>query len=397
MIVIIADDLTGAAETVGICLRHGVGAAMIMEIPGEERLQEYTKEGIAVLVIACDTRSGTLEEACRVNRLLGETLKQAGFTHIFKKIDSVLRGWVLPELNTLARLTSKSSILIQPANPGAGRCIRDGKYFINGIELSETAFGLDPEFPASSSDVMEILQERLPGKEPASVIKFSIPDACYPEDLRNSALQCGPDVLPAGSAAFWEAYLEEQIKRGLILTAGINYRPHTQRKKPPVPSMHHFLMICGSAHQHSLDYDEYLRKQGVTLMEMPPELSSEQEPDPAAPAAWANACVQAWKKEPRLALRIASKPISYENSAHKLKARFTDALQLILQQIKPAELFIEGGATAASLLNRLNWTTFKPVDELAPGVVRLQLMPEPSLFITLKPGSYFWPEFLFNS
>ncbi len=131
-------------------------------------------------------------------------------------------------------------------------------------------------------------------------------------------------------------------------------------------------------------------------MEMPPELSSEQKPDSANLAAWMNACVEAWEKEPRLALRIASKPINYENSADRLKARFTDVLQSLLQQIKPAELFIEGGATAASLLSRLNWTAFKPVDELAPGVVRLQLIHKPPIFITLKPGSYSWPEFLFN-
>lgn len=131
-------------------------------------------------------------------------------------------------------------------------------------------------------------------------------------------------------------------------------------------------------------------------MEMPPELSAEQKPDSADLAAWMNACVEAWEKQPRLALRIASKPIYYENSADRLKARFTEVLHLLLQQIRPEELFIEGGATASSLLNRLNWTSFTPVDELAPGVVRLKLSHDPNLFITLKPGSYSWPDFLFN-
>ncbi len=389
MIIIIADDLTGAAETAGICLRYGVRVAMIMDVPDKERLLDFQEEGTAVLVIACDTRSNTLEGACRVSRLLGETLKQAGFTHIFKKIDSVLRGWVLPELNTLAGLTGKSSLLIQPANPMKGRCIRDGKYYIEGIELSQTAFSRDPEFPVSTSNVMDLLQNHLPAKEVLPKIKFTIPDACNTEDLRNAAFQCIPEVLPAGSAAFWEAYLKLQIEQNLI---------HQQKrhKRPAKPSMHNFLMVCGSAHQHSLDYAEHLNEKGIRLMEMPPELSSEQKPDSADLAAWMNACVEAWEKEPRLALRIASKPINYENSADRLKARFTDVLQLLLQQIKPAELFIEGGATAASLLSRLNWTAFKPVEELAPGVVRLQLIHNSHLFITLKPGSYSWPEFLFN-
>ncbi|MDD3431007.1 MAG: four-carbon acid sugar kinase family protein [Bacteroidales bacterium] len=390
MIVIIADDLTGAAETVGICLRYGVRVAMIMDVPDEERLLDFQREGTAVLVIAGDTRSNTQEGACRVSRLLGKTLKQAGLTQIFKKIDSVLRGWVLPELNTLASLTDKSSLLIQPANPQAGRCIRDGKYYINGIELSQTAFSSDPEFPASTANVMDLLQERLSAKDLTPTLKFRIPDAGNAEDLRDSALQCAPEVLPAGSAAFWEAYLKLQIQQNLV---------HAQKhhKQPLRPSMQNFLMVCGSAHQHSLDFAEQLNEKGIRLMEMPPELSSEQKPDSADLAAWMNACVEAWEKEPRLALRIASKPIRYENSADRLKARFTDVLQLLLQQIKPAELFIEGGATAASLLSRLNWISFKPVDELAPGVVRLQLNNKSHLFITLKPGSYSWPEFIFNS
>jgi uncharacterized protein YgbK (DUF1537 family) len=389
MIVIIADDLTGAAETVGICLRYGVRVAMIMDVPDAERLMDYQREGNAVLVIAGDTRSTTLEGACRVSRVLGETLKQAGLTHIFKKIDSVLRGWVLPELTTLAGLTAKSSLLIQPANPQAGRCIRDGKYYINGIELSQTAFRQDPEFPAKTASVLDLLKEGLPAKAVPLNINYSIPDACNSEDLHNSALKCGPEELPAGSAAFWEAYLKLQIEQNLIV-------PQKHHKRPAQASMHNFLMVCGSAHQHSLDYAEHLIEKGIHLMEMPPELSAEQKPDSADLAAWMNACVEAWEKQPRLALRIASKPIYYENSADRLKARFTEVLHLLLQQIRPEELFIEGGATASSLLNRLNWTSFTPVDELAPGVVRLKLSHDPNLFITLKPGSYSWPDFLFN-
>jgi uncharacterized protein YgbK (DUF1537 family) len=65
MIVIIADDLTGAAETVGICLRYGVRVAMIMDVPDEERLLDFQREGTAVLVIAGDNRSNTQEGACR--------------------------------------------------------------------------------------------------------------------------------------------------------------------------------------------------------------------------------------------------------------------------------------------------------------------------------------------
>lgn len=389
MIVLIADDLTGAAETVGICLRHKVRVAMIMDVPDADRLKDFQQNEIEVLVIASDTRSTTLEGACRVSRLLAETLSKAGLMHIFKKIDSVMRGWILPELNVLAELTNKKTLLIQPANPNAGRCIQEGKYYINGVELSQTAFKQDPEFPAKTAIVSALLFEPFSGKSAEQVYGFSLPDACNEADLRKSALLCGQDVLPAGSAAFWEAYLMLQIEHKLV-------RPQAQRKIPPKPLMNNFLMICGSAHQHSMDFTEELSKRGIRLMEMPENLSGEQKPDSADMVVWMNACVEAWEKEPRLALRISSKPIHYENSADRLKARFTEVLYILLQQIRPGELFIEGGATASNLLSRLQWTTFEPVDELAAGVVRFKLTQPPNSYITLKPGSYSWPDFLFN-
>lgn len=387
--VVLADDLTGAAEIVGICLRHGVRVEMIIDVPDQDRLMDFKQTGISVLVIAGDTRSSTLEGACRINRVLAENLHSVGISQIFKKIDSVLRGWVLPELAVLATSTGKTSLHIQPANPQAGRCIQKGKYYIAGIELSQTAFARDPEFPALSSEVRDLLNERLLDKSALDHLPFVIPDACEVDDLRQSALQCGAEVLPAGSAAFWESYLLVQIEQKKILPSSI-------RPTSPEISMDNFLLICGSAHQYSLDYAEELARKGIRLMEMPSELTGEQKPDSAVSAAWMNACVEAWEQEPRLVLRIASQAIHFENSADMLKARFTEVLHLLLQQIKPAELFIEGGATAYSLLNRLKWTLFTPVNELAPGVVRLQLNQKPCIFVSLKPGSYTWPNFLFN-
>jgi uncharacterized protein YgbK (DUF1537 family) len=55
------------------------------------------------------------------------------------------------------------------------------------------------------------------------------------------------------------------------------------------------------------------------------------------------------------------------------------------------ELLIEGGATAYSVLNYLKWKTLIPEQELEPGVVRMRVGRKPSLFLTIKPGSYSWP------
>ena len=59
--------------------------------------------------------------------------------------------------------------------------------------------------------------------------------------------------------------------------------------------------------------------------------------------------------------------------------------------VTPGELLVEGGATAAAILQRLHLQAFTPVEELAPGVIRMQVAGNRQLCLTLKPGSYDWP------
>jgi uncharacterized protein YgbK (DUF1537 family) len=63
----------------------------------------------------------------------------------------------------------------------------------------------------------------------------------------------------------------------------------------------------------------------------------------------------------------------------------------ILQAATPAELIIEGGSTAYSILQQMGWSRFIPEQELAQGVVRMSVPEAPGLHITVKPGSYAWP------
>ena len=60
----------------------------------------------------------------------------------------------------------------------------------------------------------------------------------------------------------------------------------------------------------------------------------------------------------------------------------------IIRRENIKEVFIEGGSTAAAILQELNIKGLKPVNELQRGVVRMKA---DDLFITVKPGSYQLP------
>jgi uncharacterized protein YgbK (DUF1537 family) len=57
---------------------------------------------------------------------------------------------------------------------------------------------------------------------------------------------------------------------------------------------------------------------------------------------------------------------------------------------------VEGGSTAAAIINRLNFDRFFPIGELGPGVIKMKVDAVDDLFLTLKPGSYDWPAYIWN-
>src|ERR1700679_3796349 len=117
MIVVIADDLTGAAELGGLGLRHGLTVEIVTDID-----KPSSKD---LLVIATDTRSMPQQEALAVMAGLTAKLTSLKPGLIYKKVDSVLRGHVIAELNVhLKGLGLKRAVLVS-ANPGFGRTIAD--------------------------------------------------------------------------------------------------------------------------------------------------------------------------------------------------------------------------------------------------------------------------------
>ena len=66
--------------------------------------------------------------------------------------------------------------------------------------------------------------------------------------------------------------------------------------------------------------------------------------------------------------------------------------QLVLGQIEVAQVYVEGGATAVELVRRMGWDRLTVLREVAPGVATLGVGGTPALCLTIKPGSYRWPD-----
>jgi uncharacterized protein YgbK (DUF1537 family) len=60
------------------------------------------------------------------------------------------------------------------------------------------------------------------------------------------------------------------------------------------------------------------------------------------------------------------------------------------------DLYLEGGATGSAVVRRLGWKRFLVTAQPAPGVVQMRPAEKADCSITVKPGSYPWPELILN-
>lgn len=383
MIIVLADDLTGAAELGGVGLRFGLKV--------EVQTACEANSAVDLIVIDTDSRSDSPELAVQKIEHIARQIYDMVKPWIYKKIDSVLRGNVRVELQALRKIFDQKTVLLIPANPSFGRTISDGNYFINKIPLAETDFANDPEYPIKSSKVLELLDA-----SPDMDIRFMKREAAIPkcdiaigeaetqDDLIKWASQTHTQILPAGGSEFFYA---------LLKTMGMSPEPDRNRIK--LASAEMALIVCGSASEYSRKTVAQARKNGKPVCDMPPGLFNFDNDQQKYLERWTNEVVNAFQQNQKAIIAI-NHPVAQNSDLSKKLARNMAALvENVLKTIEINELIIEGGATAAAIVHRLAWKKFYPTQEITPGVVRMQISEKPDLSLTIKPGSYLWHEGFF--
>jgi D-threonate/D-erythronate kinase len=378
MIVVIADDITGAAEMGGIALRYGLEAIVAEDVDANVKTD--------VLIIYTNTRSVKKEEAVEI--MAGFTKKASGLkpSLFYKKTDSVLRGHILAEMKAQMQELNFSKGLLVPVNPSLGRIISDGKYYVNDEPIHQTSFANDPEFPITSSNVLDML-----GNEniPVNVVKhddslnengISIGEAKTNEDVLAWANKVDEKTLAAGGAAFFNALLS--IKYGL-----------KNENKKPVDLSSPLLLISGTTFQKNV---QRIKNYSHLVSYMPENIFNEEEINNSAFEKWENNILEKLSKHKKAIIAVDNS-LNQKDDSNLLREKKSKIAQLILNKIKIKEVLIEGGSTAYSIIKKIGWQSFTPTEELQQGIVRMQVEGVTDLHLTIKPGSYDWPpEWNFN-
>jgi len=387
---ILADDLSGALEA-GVAFRkRGWRVTLPLDIhsacppaPGELR------------VINSETRSMTPEDAGAVVRRTLADLKAEGARLLLKKIDSTLRGPIGAELAAALEVLAPPLVVVCPANPAAGRTVRDGALLVGGVPLAETDFRSDPRWPAGESRVGAVLAAQ--GTPPAASLSLAelrqngappvfrqamdaklpvlVSDAESWADLQalvHATLANVPDALLVGSGAL-AAALSERLPA-----------PGESVLRPQPAKFRRMLVLCGSGHPASERQLECLASRHRVAVV--PFVGGATDRGGAAKAVAASLADRGVA-----AVRFSTSGPRSGDSAMRLQAEIRRFAGDLFKEGSPETIYVTGGETAWTVCHALGGLVLEVIAELDLGVVLSQLTPRGDgqrVNVITKPGGF---------
>ena len=205
-LLVIADDFTGALDTGIQFAREGTKTCVAIGADGVLA----SRADYPVIVIDSETRHLPHIEAYETVCKLVNEARAAGVGYIYKKTDSALRGCIGAELSAaLDAWPGADELAFVPAFPKVRRTTKGGTQYIDGVPVSESAFGRDPFEPVRHSYIPDIIAEQSEvevrlASEAASPYgrQITVYDASTEEDLAEVAarLKTKGCTLAAGCA-----------------------------------------------------------------------------------------------------------------------------------------------------------------------------------------------------
>jgi D-threonate/D-erythronate kinase len=172
LIAVIADDLTGAADT-GVQFVHaGYRTAVFF------RATEVLEDDLDA--VSFDTDSRAMPAGFAAKRVVDAAHAAGEARIVYKKLDSTLRGNVAAELAAAQDGVRRDRVIVAPAFPAAGRTTVGGIQRVHGVPVDETEMANDPHTPVREAHVPSLLADAF-----SSVGRLSV------EDLADSELVGG--------------------------------------------------------------------------------------------------------------------------------------------------------------------------------------------------------------
>jgi len=446
-LVILADDLTGAADCAVPFVRSGFSTEVFLQ----PRLVRETEA--PVVSVDLNTRELTPGQAVQVTSRAFTLIPSTTSTIWYRKIDSTLRGNIGPDvLASLRRLRGKRTIFCAPAFPDTGRTTVNGKVFVNGLPLENSEV-----HPRSSKSLAELFAEvGLPTKlVPLDVIRggpanllnhlksnsrvtVAILDAETNDDLSviaQTGLQLQQELIFVGSAglthqiaAVWGSeplqprgydLLSEQQPKQNSNSPLHRYSEHENdlldksktRKGLRLPDKPILIVVGSKSAVSRAQCQEVADKGGVDVLRA--KVSALESGDGSIVDAVTNALVnrrdlvittelpglisetKAGHESPARPDDGGSQPRSSGGEGAILMRNLGGVLRPFLDQF--SALVLTGGETGRGVLTQSGIGRLRMVDEIEPGVTLSVSLSKPEIPIVMKAGAFGSPATLLNT
>lgn len=404
----VADDFTGSADTANYFCIGGRKVRVSFDL---EKPWDFSRNEQVVQVFDTESRAIAPDAARKRIYDASQQLVHHGVSHagLYKKVDSTMRGHIGAEIEALLLGSGRQIALLAPAFPANGRTILNGKLFIDGTGVSQTAFSKDPHSPITQDDVTGIVQQTT--QVPTSLMDLSVihsgvdaiehfladvgetnvvivADAQTDEDLAVIASVIANDerILPCGSAG-----LARQLAP-IWCSPDIEHQPGDLLGE--LPACERVVVAVGSANPVAAEQLAYVRSrcQSSDVVMSPPKLAQSSTRSLAFEQAMHEIAeidnqilTVSFSKE--RAVRSDSIPGTFERDLATVVHRYLEMLKA--NDEIPVGLVATGGDTAFALCHALSAKAFWPQGELVPGMPWSWLETELGMFpIVSKAGGF---------
>jgi D-threonate/D-erythronate kinase len=380
-ILIIADDLTGAADSAGQFRQAGF-SAVVLARPAEHQAR---LRGAQVVSLSLNTRDASPATVRRIWERHTPTIRLlAQGALVYQKIDSTLRGHPALEVRLLLACLGASAAIIAPAFPTLGRHTVDGVHRVHSVPLAETEYSHSqtrayatsylPELLAPGDGVRPVhlpwqvidggvdvvaqwLQDRL--DESCQIITADAADECQLDILTQAVLPLAGRILLVGSAGWAE--------RLAIACKGL------MTDMPAGPGA---LGVVGSLSAVATRQVQCASQAGVTVVQFPSSITHAMAGETAgdwqalthALTAGRSAILWSHPGDQRPASRPAGRRVLRSVAAIVHELLLTTPL---------SGLVVVGGDTAQAILRALHASGLVLIGEVAPGLPYGRLLDGP--------------------
>ncbi|WLT07538.1 D-threonate kinase [Gilliamella apis] len=381
---IIADDFTGSNDAGVQFVKKGFTVDVVFDWQSIQPLKTHINDK-KVMVVNTESRAIEYHEA--QNRIKQVVLNNRHLQPIYKKIDSTLRGNIGGEIETLLATTQIKFALVIPAFPNMNRITKNGKCYVNGIELINTEFATDPKTPICSSHIKTIIKQQTdyPCEEinidkvrthqiakcienfATQGIKIIIIDAETNHDLKTIIEQTQgllDKVLLVGSAGLVEFLSPSMTEK----------TPKSERlsKKPMLVMAGSMSEITQQQINYTIQHDNNWNVIDLKISDLLPELSA------TTLITYKNKIQEILDNNQHCIVRTSTNKLErekidlycqqYQLSRTELGEKICSGLGLLVKNIKFNNLFLTGGDVAISIAKSLGAIGFTIEGQVCEGV-----------------------------